>query len=298
MIKEQLEITTVIGCPNLCEYCPQKILIDKYLVGRNKKKLMSFDDFVGWIKTVPKNVVIDFGGFSEPLMNTDAIEMILYSFQQKYEVKLNTTLRGAGLEIVSLLSRLPFSKLSLHVPDKFGMMKYNVDDEYIEKIKIIRSNNAKIFEISEPFETFDEIKLALGNENQHLFGNSTLQTRAGHLNVNDPRWNYYGGRMSAIEPLGENAGRINCGRIMLEVKDNEIEAKTSDFILLPNGDLALCCMDYSLKHIVGNLNTQTYVEVKSGKQFNNILYKMYSTDQNDILCNKCQIAYPYSTLRK
>jgi hypothetical protein len=36
-------------------------------------------------------------------------------------------------------------------------------------------------------------------------------------------------------------------------------------VLLPNGDVVLCCMDYDLKHIIGNLLTQTYEEVMQGK---------------------------------
>jgi hypothetical protein len=36
-------------------------------------------------------------------------------------------------------------------------------------------------------------------------------------------------------------------------------------VLLPNGDVVLCCMDYDLKHVIGNLLTQTYEEVMQGK---------------------------------
>ena len=32
-------------------------------------------------------------------------------------------------------------------------------------------------------------------------------------------------------------------------------------VLLPNGDVSLCCMDYGLDHVIGNLNTQSYEQV-------------------------------------
>ena len=32
-------------------------------------------------------------------------------------------------------------------------------------------------------------------------------------------------------------------------------------VCLPNGDIALCCMDYGLEHIVGNIFESTYEEV-------------------------------------
>jgi hypothetical protein len=32
-------------------------------------------------------------------------------------------------------------------------------------------------------------------------------------------------------------------------------------VLLPNGDVTLCCMDYSLKHLLGNLYERSYEEI-------------------------------------
>tara|TARA_Y100000004_G_C8744929_1_gene339909 strand:- start:217 stop:609 length:393 start_codon:yes stop_codon:yes gene_type:complete len=32
-------------------------------------------------------------------------------------------------------------------------------------------------------------------------------------------------------------------------------------VMLPNGDVSLCCMDYGLKHILGNMFTQEYEDV-------------------------------------
>jgi hypothetical protein len=32
-------------------------------------------------------------------------------------------------------------------------------------------------------------------------------------------------------------------------------------VMLPNGDVSLCCMDYGLKHILGNLYEQDYEEI-------------------------------------
>jgi hypothetical protein len=31
--------------------------------------------------------------------------------------------------------------------------------------------------------------------------------------------------------------------------------------MLPNGDVSLCCMDYGLENILGNLFTQSYEEI-------------------------------------
>ena len=41
-------------------------------------------------------------------------------------------------------------------------------------------------------------------------------------------------------------------------------------VVLPNGDVSLCCMDYGLKHIIGNIFEQSYDEVvpKNNSCFN------------------------------
>ena len=47
-------------------------------------------------------------------------------------------------------------------------------------------------------------------------------------------------------------------------------------VLLPNGDVSLCCMDYGLEHIIGNLYEQSYEDIIPQDQtcFN--------------LCNNCE----------
>jgi len=49
-------------------------------------------------------------------------------------------------------------------------------------------------------------------------------------------------------------------------------------VLLPNGDVSLCCMDYGLDHIIGNLHKQTYEDVIPQDQ---TCFK---------LCNSCENA--------
>lgn len=41
-----------------------------------------------------------------------------------------------------------------------------------------------------------------------------------------------------------------------------IKLKNPQFNLLPNGDVILCCMDYGLRHILGNLLTENYVDIR------------------------------------
>lgn len=56
------------------------------------------------------------------------------------------------------------------------------------------------------------------------------------------------------------------------------------FVLLPNGDVHLCCMDFSLEHYVGNLFQQSYLDIRK---------EWLKTDrQHYRLCTYCSQNHP------
>tara|TARA_B110000027_G_C15892180_1_gene200218 strand:- start:317 stop:496 length:180 start_codon:yes stop_codon:yes gene_type:complete len=54
--------------------------------------------------------------------------------------------------------------------------------------------------------------------------------------------------------------------------------------MLPNGDINLCCQDYSLKGIIGNLKTENLNKVYKQEK---IYQKNFSTGEFN-LCKKCE----------
>lgn len=67
-----LEITTYIGCPYRCAYCPQSLLIESY----KGETEMSVDIFKAILKNVPKDVQIDLSGFSEIMFHPNYLTFI------------------------------------------------------------------------------------------------------------------------------------------------------------------------------------------------------------------------------
>ena len=60
-------------------------------------------------------------------------------------------------------------------------------------------------------------------------------------------------------------------------------------VLLPNGDVVLCCMDYDLKHIIGNLLTQTYEEIMQGKPLQDLIEINESPEFSKCsICKACE----------
>lgn len=62
-------------------------------------------------------------------------------------------------------------------------------------------------------------------------------------------------------------------------------------VVLPNGDVYICCMDYSLKNKIGNLLTTKYENLDRQK-----LIDMSNQEDSDIICRKCELFQPCSTL--
>jgi hypothetical protein len=58
-------------------------------------------------------------------------------------------------------------------------------------------------------------------------------------------------------------------------------------VLIPDGSLMLCCNDYGLRHVLGNLSTQTWAEIHAGEQIAAVRESMRA---GDCLCRTCEFA--------
>lgn len=60
-------------------------------------------------------------------------------------------------------------------------------------------------------------------------------------------------------------------------------------VLLPNGDVVLCCMDYGLEYKLGNLIQYDYVSLFNSSNFRRIIQGM-KDDSMSIICRRCNRA--------
>ncbi|MGD0329203.1 MAG: SPASM domain-containing protein [Nitrososphaeria archaeon] len=63
----------------------------------------------------------------------------------------------------------------------------------------------------------------------------------------------------------------------------------SDFVMLPNCDVVLCPQDFGLKHVLGNLLKQSYMDILNSKDLKRIQRNMFTLD-GDVLCRGCELA--------
>lgn len=258
-----IEITTKIGCINNCKYCPQEKLINEYSK-RSKIYEMSFNNFKKYISTIPKDVVIVFAGFCEPWLNKDCLKMVLYVFNEGYKIEMFTTLVGMSLSDFKKIEHINFNRFVVHLPNDSDNIKVNQD--YLKLLKYILTQKG-CFE-------FNYVGNKLHNKLSFVPNTKDIQIidRAKNLDI------FF-------------ECNVKYNQKIIRVKCTEGLKKNN---LLPNGDVILCCMDYGLKHILGNLSTQKYKSLFRGKEFKKIKEGKKATG---ILCKDCYLSRDY-ILRK
>jgi FkbM family methyltransferase len=233
-----LEITTSIpekGCPVNCAFCPQKVITKSY---NSPKRVMTMLDFKKAINKVPKEIGITFSGFSEPFLNPDCIHMIKYAHSKGHPISLYTTAVGMTVQDVAYLSDIPFSDgpnggFVLHVQDGLRYAKIKITEQYYEVLEAIKvlSDQIANFRVVSMGPVYPEIR--------HLFPEPLIlrmYSRADNLNKNGTYNSWWGNHDTTC----------NCAE------------KLYHAVLLPNGEVTLCCMDYNLNHVLGNLYKQSF----------------------------------------
>jgi hypothetical protein len=272
-----MELTTMIGCPLMCTFCPQDNLRTNYGKGI---KYMQPVDLVKVLVKLPKNTRIDFSGMSEPWANpecTQMLEMVLY---MGFKVAIYTTLYGMTdpERVRKVLESHPeqVEVIMLHLPDANGNMKgWKNSEEWQRAAAVISHTNVPCGIGAMTMDKNGVVHPDL----QPMVGR--LAGWVGHTRADSLDPEQVAGQALSVTPRNDFA--LTCRSTPFYDRN----------VLLPNGDVVLCCMDYNLKHIIGNLLTQTYDEMMQGKPLQDLI-KMNEADGFD----KCSICKSCENVRK
>lgn len=268
-----MEITTQIGCRNRCVYCPQPVFITAYSRRSHLLSKMSFETFQTCVDKMPRDVDIHFGAFTEPWLNPACTKMVLYAAQKGHKIAVFTTLVGMDLSDIDLLKSVLFKGFYIHLPSAEGYEKILLDENYFKLLRAVSDSGIDKIFYHVHGGIRDELKLLLGSKKIDCWD---THTRAGNVkNGND-------------HPLERKRGIIGC-------KKNPYLYQN---ILLPNGDVVLCCMDFGMRHILGNLLVSGYESLFQSEEF--LKVKKGQQDESlDILCRHCDgYAYDASFLQR
>ena len=97
------------------------------------------------------------------------------------------------------------------------------------------------------------------------------------------------------DPLCDRAGNLTEGEfIKVDRRLGQIicaSSKNMDhFVVLPDGEVVLCNMDYGLQHDIGNLSFMTYEEIIKSDSFMRVLEQMKTEDSN-LICRDCFLSH-------
>ena len=262
-----IDLTLSIGCRLNCHYCPQKRLVSQYVNnGSNPQDEMSMETFKKVLKNVRIGGSVCFSGMCEPFHNSHCIDMIEYAFQNGYKIMLFTTLMGVTDEIVDRLKKIDIMTLTIHIPDKERNSKFIIDNHYLHILQRVVTE-LRIDGFSCHGE-IDDCVVPIVGTTAPVF--TKMMNRAGNLEYEDLETQY------CDEALICSAGAVT---------DDE-GAWVPE--ILPDGTVSLCCMDYGMDHILGNLEKQSWAEIRDGKRYNTVINAMREEPgKTTLLCRRC-----------
>lgn len=247
-----LEITTNIartGCVVDCAFCPQRTLEKSY----SGKTILNLNEFKILIDKVPREIRITFAGFTEPFLNKHCTDMVKYAHEAGHQVSVFTTAVGMKPEDVYRLAEIPYAGnpnggFCLHLPDAERIAKHPINNNYLEVIEVFCGLHKTI-------RNFYVMCMGTVHPSiRHMFPTAIVPAfwnRAGNLDKElreKPEYNLIANRILR-SPLKDKPQTCGC------------EEDLYHNVLLPNGDVSLCCMDYALENIIGNLWEQSYDDV-------------------------------------
>lgn len=297
-----MEITTKVGCPLNCRACPQKLFVGRYVGGRGlngagqnsdtdilkesleresesdwktvtnpgkRKMVMSLEDFKVCIDKLPMDTQIDFSGFVEPQLNPAFVDMVKYVQSTGRKMTLFSTLVGMTKESYQEIREVPFVNMVLHIPDRDLNSHFVIDDNYLELVTmVIRDAMAGRFHIDK-YSCHGPVHPSIAKlvEESGIPVDSNLHDRAG--NSDAP------GELSL-----SHKGKIRCS------SGPDLDRN----VLMPDGTVVLCGMDFGMDYVLGNLLTGSYEEIMNSPTLAHLGDCMKSEKNGDCICRHCVIA--------
>jgi FkbM family methyltransferase len=248
-----MEFTTSIdvknGCVVDCVFCPQRTLQKSY----KGERFLSLENFQKAVDKIPEEIRVTFAGFTEPWLNPKTTDMLLYAHQKGHPISVFTTGIGMSVEDVERIKDIPYAGnpnggFVLHLPDQERKAKHPITDRYIKVIE-------KFGEVHSQIQNFTLMCMGTVHESvRHVFPEAPtyqMWSRAGNLLGESMMKPELLNRKDEYKSVYHGEQPMTCGCL----------EKLYHNIMLPNGDVSLCCMDYGLEHILGNLIEQDYEDV-------------------------------------
>ncbi len=287
VLGNELEITTILGCPVNCNYCPQDQL--RQTKGKRKNKLDP-KDFEKALNNLDIPCGISWTGYSEPCLSKDLPEMASrVRSLGRYQV-ISTTLNGSR-DSIEWVSKNPiWSLIVLHLPDDKNNMKgLYTNDNYLSDIKTTIETYIKrgltwplrMMTFGDRFreDVWEIIKYYLDkdvlNYEENIKLSKEVSSRAEGI--------------KEVEGMKIIKDELDQGNMKTSLGFTCNKRKLNQPVLIPDGSLNLCSFDYGFRGIHGNLFERKFSEIR--KEWIESIAKDYSIG-NLNPCTQCEHYVP------
>ena len=254
--KNHIEVTLTSACPMMCSYCPQGNYIKGYKSLKTSGKDMSLEDYKIILSNINIIGYVAFTGFTEPIRNKNWYEIVKHTIDEGYRTIINTTLFKASDEDIDKMTSLDIP-INIHVTDSKQEVPIETYRNFIDKYK---GEHRFSYFSRKGMERAQQLRVMSGRGRVHDRGGNVAPDKAPKPPV--------------------IKGPVAC-----------TTRRQYSNVVIPNGDVSVCCSDFGLEHILGNLLTQKLSEIHNSENMKDFNNKMLEGDE-DFICNKCWYATP------
>jgi sulfatase maturation enzyme AslB (radical SAM superfamily) len=244
-----LNVTATSSCKANCVYCPQ----DQFRSAMHGRPLhLSRQEFSELLPSLAGTHfrVVSFGGFTEPFDNPEIVDLLTITSKQTFvdEVHIYSTGEGFTPRIVEKLQpvRLAYVEISCH---GFDTETYRRTRPFVDVAKV-RDNMLFLFQNR---NNIDRLTVSVTGP----FGSPAALAELEALCIKS-------GASFERRDLHSRAGLLRIGHEREVLKSGPFRCAKFDFgkpVLVPGGDLALCCQDFAMEYVIGNLHKQPFEEI-------------------------------------
>jgi radical SAM protein with 4Fe4S-binding SPASM domain len=264
-----IEFSLFVKCPVDCSYCPHESLNHA-----SKEKYIDIDKFKLFLDRIPTEVGIVYAGFCEPLLYKNFDIAVKYASTKKYRQFVATTLPDKFENNIDVFfDESLWAGRSIHLRDEF--MKYKPDEAYYKNLdKFFRQmqfnkNSSLDNRFSFLGENIDR-KIILLLKKHNLI----------HLHTKLKPYQRIESPIEYKEPERSSflTGNIYCNRGFYRKQ-----------MVVPGGDVVLCCMDVEKKHVLGNLSSHSYQDIYNSKEYSRVM-NGFNNEKENTICRRCVYA--------
>jgi hypothetical protein len=277
-----LNITAVSACKADCIYCPQAAF-QAAMAGR--PAYLSRQEFAELLPNLADTQFegFSFGGFSEPFENPDIVELLRLAAAQSFAGPVSVYSNGEALtpDMVEALRDVPLARVDISC--------HGFDDDIYRRTRRFldpRKVRDNVLFLLRNRENIGELVISVTGP----FGSAAAKNELAEL------CRRFGARLEH-RALHSRAGLLRIGRVAMPATPGAFRCAKFDFakpVLVPGGDLSLCCQDFGLVDVIGNLHRQSFEDIMAHSPRRRHILDVAAGREQDpgLRCYQCQFCVP------